>query len=601
MACHGEDDNSKHNAENILITQTVHYGKISLPINLCFYSPFWNNPPREITIKFRTPTSAEISGESLQSLLNFRWGYIVNCGDVDIQEGNGRPKGRPVPEDTPLAPLRPPFVRNDDNDNKKKHNTHSMLFTTKINYGQFSISINTCFYDSFWNTNPHEITIQLQTPTKTVISEESFQSLCNRIWGYIIHCGDVDVRKSIGEKEGWKRNLDLIWKIMAIFVMISSIYWLFLETVGTVYVQPPFDTAVLPVLDEYAHILIQEITIGREYVPMQRLSLYITHQDMIVYEVCNEILNKGGFWDEHHGLRLDPDEYLFYRREYGTPPGATDIVDLCQNTSESLHDAAISFSRTMYNIVYGLPYVSTGVFLDNAVYLARRFPKSDTCVGNGEGRSCDPLGTDWLVRFRRDILEYGIEAETRDIMKDMDDLVKCFKRVLENLDFLISIASHLQQTPSWFGLFRPKNPVVEQIQQIQQFQYNITQMSTKVSNFIDTQTNIIEQEASLAEWLSSLILWSQTHPSPYKIPSPSNANTIHTNPWAVWRPREENGNWCTVPRCPEPNADGDNVLVKLVPPSAEQAYGYMYEFMEFGNKVKHELAERVSNWEWGSW
>ncbi|KAF5248357.1 hypothetical protein FAUST_293 [Fusarium austroamericanum] len=595
MTCHDEDDNNKHDAENILITQTLHYGKISLPINLCFYSPFWNNPPREITIKFRTPTSAEISGESLQSLLNFRWGYIVNYGDVDIQEGTGRPKGRPVPEDTPLAPLRTPSVRNDDNDNKKKHNTHSMLFTTKVNYGQFSISINTCFYDYFWNTNPHEITIKLQTPTKTDTSEESFQSLCNRIWGYIIHCGDVDIREGIREKEGWKRNLGLIWKIMAI-IMISFIYWLFLATVGTVYVQPPFDTAVLPVLDEYAHILIQEITIAREYVPMDGPSLHIHRQRVIIDKVCHEIRNKGGFWDEHHGLRLEPWEHMLYRKEYGIPPGATDIFDLCQNITWGLGDVETSFYMTMYSIAYGLPIASTGVFFDTVVYLARRFPKSDTCVGNGEGRSCDPLGTDWLVGFRSEILEDGLEARTRDIMKDMDDLVKDFKRVLENLDFLISIASHLQQTPSWFGLFRPKNPVVEQIQQIQQFQYNITQMLTKVSNFIDTQTNIIEQEASLAEWLSSLILWSQTHPSPYKIPSPSNANTIHTNPWAVWRPREENGNWCTVPRCPEPNADGDNVLVKLVPPSAEQAYGYTYEFMEFVSKVKRELAERISNW-----
>ncbi|UZP42881.1 hypothetical protein NXS19_010697 [Fusarium pseudograminearum] len=275
-------------------------------------------PPREITLKFRTPTSAEISGESLQSLLNFRWGYIVNCGDVDIQEGSGRPKGRPVPEDTPPAPLRTPLVRNDDNDNENKHNTRSMLFTTRFNYGQFSISINYCFYDSFWNTNPHEITIQLQTPTKTVISEESFQSLCNRIWGYIIHCVDVDVRESIGEKEGWKRNLCLVWKIMAIITMISFIYRFFPETVRTVYVQPPFDTAALPILDEYAHILNQEIIIAREYVPMQRLSL--RRQDVIIDEVCDEIRKKGGFWDKHHGLRLEPWEHTLYREEYGIPP-----------------------------------------------------------------------------------------------------------------------------------------------------------------------------------------------------------------------------------------------------------------------------------------
>lgn len=50
-------------------------------------------------------------------------------------------------------------------------------------------------------------------------------------------------------------------------------------------------------------------------------------------------------------------------------------------------------------------------------------------------------------------------------------------------------------------------------------------MSTKFSSFIDTQTNILEQEAFLTEWLLSLILWSETHHSPYKIPSRLNAST----------------------------------------------------------------------------
>ncbi|KAG8677728.1 hypothetical protein FPOAC1_003756 [Fusarium poae] len=476
-----------------------------------------------------------------------------------------------------------------------------------------SCTINLCCHNTFWSDPLPNLTLHLHSSkeilyeTDLLISDLPPPSPPN----YVIASNNIqlwpsddDDEQQESQQEELEFHLPLSfparqaslshWCFLAVVVCLAGIVVLFtrwscLARVETVYIQPPFSTEVLPILDEYSHIIFEYFDLVQAYMPYDD---FITKHPSAA---CNAILMMGQFYHNvsgrfYPGGRIfttfyedgDNHEYLPNRERLGIPPDATDNFRFCVDLLRKLRSMIDQWHSSVVPIA-NLPMEPILSYAFILINLEVMFPN-----GN-ESSAYDSLSVDWLEIFADAMSDFSLEYVTDLVIRDMEALDDSIDDVMRDLDLLNHIALQVNlSSHTWY-----KSTSMEKIlNSIVHLQHNLTSLSKHVNDFIDGRNLIVDQEKLILEWLDSLTNWRCTHPSPYNLAS----DGVHSNPWAVWRPRSENGSFCLVPRCPVPRDDIDNILVKLTLPSAIQAYHHMADVMQYGVAIVKEAEFKFHYW-----
>ncbi|KAM0198604.1 hypothetical protein ACHAQI_012311 [Fusarium lateritium] len=262
----------------------------------------------------------------------------------------------------------------------------------------------------------------------------------------------------------------------------------------TISIQPPFYTAILPVLQEYQHITLQSAHLPIGFILKDRVPLTVLRRHREAIEaLCYEIKEVGGFWNEANGLRLDPAGYRKARRyRHDVPSGAVDMYDLCESVVRNVCAMEDMFYDAVYAVAHGLTRSSRSVFLMLLTDMAKSFPPTSN---DTKQQRSDPLPVAWLASFRETVEMNGVAYMTRDLARDLGKLNKTLQITLGEVNLLLHIAAtYFSQPTTWWHLLRQSHS--PQLEPIGQIHANLTLIATKGSSIITTQTAVLEQEDS---------------------------------------------------------------------------------------------------------
>ncbi|KAF5613352.1 uncharacterized protein FTJAE_13919 [Fusarium tjaetaba] len=328
----------------------------------------------------------------------------------------------------------------------------------------------------------------------------------------------------------------------------------------------------------------------------------------------------GGFWDEQDGLTEEPWEYWWYRHEHQrkhkdspVPDAAIDIQNLCHGARARVRDVATSFRRIVRTIAISIPRDAQTVFLDVATPIGVSYlhdsspPCNSKRAYNGTMKKCEPMPVSWLDEFRTHVESFGLNVSANDLLKDIARLQESLKLAFDDLSFIVKIAkTHVPPTPKWswfkLGQDRPPSLHFTTIEPIRQMQDNLTQIASSVDLLFNLLTAILSQEAEMLPWLTSLLAHAPDLESRYEMPGSSSTGT--TNPWEIWRPKDEletYGQWCVYPGCPKARQSGDNVLVKIYLPNAEAAFTTMFGSLKLINGLAKDMSQYMARWSDERW
>ncbi|KAG5762134.1 hypothetical protein H9Q72_009761 [Fusarium xylarioides] len=382
-------------------------------------------------------------------------------------------------------------------------------------------------------------------------------------------------------------------------------------------VQAPLIRSVLPVIDHYQHICLQYATLPRQYIIKETIPFRVLDDfSATLYAACYAMRKIGEFWDEQNGLTEEPWEYERYRRKHKdspVPDGAIEIRNLCYGAHDRVGDVDKSFRGIVFTIAYALPLDVQTVFLDLATPIGTLYlhdsspPCNSKRAYNGTMKKCQPMPVSWLDEFETYIESFGLKVSAKDLLKDIARLQESLKLAFDDLLFIVKIAkTHVPPTPkrSWFklGQDRPPSLHATTIEPISQMQENLTQIASSVESFLNLLTPILSQEDEMLSWLTSLLAHAPYLESRYDMPESSSTGT--TNPWEVWRPKDEletYGQWCVYPGCPKARQSGDNLLVKLHLPNAEAAFMTMFGSLKLMNGFRKDMSQYMDCWSDEGW
>ncbi|KAM0255994.1 hypothetical protein ACHAPA_012326 [Fusarium lateritium] len=310
-----------------------------------------------------------------------------------------------------------------------------------------------------------------------------------------VNRGLSELERDLGiqDRSTWYKQ-PILEKATASILYNLNQHCLRLRWTETISIQPPFYTAILPVLQEYQHITLQSAHLPIGFILKDRVPLTVLRRHREAIEaLCYEIKEVGGFWNEANGLRLDPAGYRKARRyRHDVPSGAVDMYDLCESVVRNVCAMEDMFYDAVYAVAHGLTRSSRSVFLMLLTDMAKSFPPTSN---DTKQQRSDPLPVAWLASFRETVEMNGVAYMTRDLARDLGKLNKTLQITLGEVNLLLHIAAtYFSQPTTWWHLLRQSHS--PQLEPIGQIHANLTLIATKGSSIITTQTAVLEQEDS---------------------------------------------------------------------------------------------------------